>query len=251
MSHPLSQADEQRLLRNVQHLSDALDGSSDLTATDVAEKIAAEHGYGPDMIRLLCRSYNTGATLYQREASKGILDKHASFDLADAETVIERLYSSNTGKRAAAEPLPSERELTRLFESAQAPKVSTEIKRAGDPLPYLYDPAEQALRREQTRLKSAVEDSRNALYRSRSRFYEALSQFGDYFKRASHERDFSYPEVRFAAQHRYGNSGLAALDVVADRNGYTVKTASAPRKAIDWGKAPFSLLQEFLKAESA
>lgn len=252
MSHALSRSDEQRLLRNVQHLSDTLDSDTDLTATQAAEKIAAENGYGPDMIRLLCRSYNTGATLYQREANRGVLAKHASFDLADAETVIERLYQS-PAKQASDAVLPGANELSKLLAyaaPARAPRMEI-VKQAGDPSPYLYDPAERALRSEQARLKSAVDASRSAVYQARDRFYASVGQLGDYFKRASHEREFSYPEVRFVAESKYGQSGLAALDVIADRNGYTVKTASAPRKAVDWEQAPFSLLQEFLKAASA
>lgn len=62
---------------------------------EAVEKVARDMGFGPGKIKLVCAAYNTGCQTAQFEANKNILDKLASFPLADAENVTAAIYGNH------------------------------------------------------------------------------------------------------------------------------------------------------------
>lgn len=74
--------------------------------TAALTKVAMRDAWGPEVIRLVGRSYNTGAQEHQRENAKTALDKFASFELADPEAAIAELFKPDSSvKLASVEPV--------------------------------------------------------------------------------------------------------------------------------------------------
>ena len=74
---------------------------------DAITKVAEEHGYGPDIGRLMARNFNVTKTLAHFEAFKDDYEKRASdFDVADAEVVASRLENSLKKKASKKASVP-------------------------------------------------------------------------------------------------------------------------------------------------
>jgi hypothetical protein len=89
-------------------LRDALDSVVDLVNAgtnpdDAIVKVASQRAIPPGHIGLMVAAYNTGRTTRHREAPSLLLDKAADFPIADAPTILERLYPSKVKSAAAIE----------------------------------------------------------------------------------------------------------------------------------------------------
>ena len=63
-----------------------------MSPTDAVEKVARDNKFGPGWVRTLTWACNTAQQLAQMNSNTSILDKFASFDLADPDVVIDRMY---------------------------------------------------------------------------------------------------------------------------------------------------------------
>lgn len=257
MSNPLSKEAESNILSAIQNICDSVSGHlSAESLKTAAVKAARDHGFGPDMIKLMCAGYNTGATTYQRETGGNILQKHASFPLADAEAIIREVYPEtspakvaelaqstvvspeyssppkNLAKRAAEQPL-----MMKVAEE-KIPLTYEREKKAADPVKILG---------ESRRLQHEIKEARHAVLYAEEQLIGTVSKMASYFKRSSLDRKWNYGEVNYTAAKRFGKVGELVMKAVAQHNGYLVETSAMPKKAIDWKSSPFVELAECVK----
>jgi len=95
----ISAATERKLLAAIDSTAELINDG--MTPNDAIVKVADMHGVTKSEIPLVVHAYNTGRTNRQRETADDILLKTATFELADTDTILERLYPS-TVKTAAA-----------------------------------------------------------------------------------------------------------------------------------------------------
>jgi hypothetical protein len=70
---------------------------------DAIVKVAADHSIPAGHVNLMVAAYNTGRTTRHRESHSSLLDKAADFPIADAPSILERLYPSRVKSAALVE----------------------------------------------------------------------------------------------------------------------------------------------------
>jgi len=92
--------DEDKLLKAATQVRSLVDSGQ--LPNDAVEKIAREYDLKPGQIELVSYSLNTGRQLGQLRNNKDILNKFASFPVADPNEVIRRIYPSTEEKQKEA-----------------------------------------------------------------------------------------------------------------------------------------------------
>ena len=250
MAKPLSKEAEQTVISAIQTICDSI-SAQPLTKEalqSAAVKVSQEHGFGPDMIRLMCAGYNTGATAWQRERHTDILKKHASFPLADADEIIAAVYPAASPEKSAAVQLsrsvdPVYAQPPRRYVPGDLPVMH---KTASETIPLAKlaaaptDP--HKLLHQTKQLQDQIKEARTRARRAEEELLVQTSQLSQYFKQAS--RRWLFGEVKYAAAKRFGKAGQLVLQAVADLNGYTVGTELMPKQAVDWRQEPFTLVDQ-------
>lgn len=104
MSDVVDTEHEERLLKAAEHLNALVDKGT--SPTDALEKIAREQKLNRGDVDSLAWGHNIGHQLGQWRAGGNILDKMASFPLADPAVVQQRIWGQEAIAKAAAAPLP-------------------------------------------------------------------------------------------------------------------------------------------------
>lgn len=86
----LSKEAEQKLIGAIERAAGYVNDG--MAPNDAIVKSAAENNVPAGHINLMVHAYNTGRTTKQREQGEGTLEKAADFQLADADTVRNRLF---------------------------------------------------------------------------------------------------------------------------------------------------------------
>jgi hypothetical protein len=95
----LSKEAEQKLIQAIEKAAEYV--NSGLAPNDAIVKSAAEHSVPAGHVNLMVHAYNTGRTNKQREQGEDTYEKAADFNLADAETILARLYPKQVKTSAA------------------------------------------------------------------------------------------------------------------------------------------------------
>lgn len=246
MTLPLSKTSEDKLLRSIdgicEELPEKIATARELTAAAV--KQAQEQGFGPDMIRLMCHGWNNGAVNHQRERSTGILEKHASFPLLDAEEVIRQAFGPEPAEKTATVATDYQRAPAR-----ERPRNETLIVTPGRDKTAAED-TEYAFRRnygQAQRLNRDIIAARSSWRNCERELLHKVASLAEYFKR-DRTREWLFDEVDYAVTRRHGSLATAVMKAAGDLNGYTVKAANLkPRRAVDWTKTPFTLVADAVK----
>lgn len=256
MPETLNHAEEQQLLNSVKKAVDLVEQGS--SPDDAIEKIAREESLGPGKIRLVAHAYNNGQQLSQWHRGGQILDKLASFALADPQRVIDRIFHGPTPKEKAAQDAidpdyhfpPSWLDRRQQEKRAQAPLPLP----AAAPLePYQKDPM-SALNRaygDIEREKKAAEEASRLASRAEDNVRLKVAQLVNYFKQASYSRiPFEYCE--HACRSYFGNPSLPLLDIVYKQARLREKRASdklpVMSNGINLRAEPFTIIREAIKA---
>lgn len=251
----LTTNDEQKLLDGVKQAVDLVE-NHDLSPSAAVEKVAREEQMGPGYIRLMCHAYNTGRQTAQREANGLILDKMASFRLADAREVTRAIYPEETvtPKQAALASAISEdydRPPTWIDTRDHRKAASVELT-YDDPKPeeYAADPLLKLsgvyadLRKKQAH----AERLRGKHAEARDKMYSKLADLSLYFKQASMDRIPSYV-AEDAAITYYGPAAKTLFGYIHSRNFSKDKRAAdlpSPTQEVDLSSQPFPLIRECL-----
>ena len=256
----LSKSDEQKLLDGVKQAVALVDDKG-LTPDAALQKVAEDLQYSPGFLKAACNAFNTGRQLAQWNENDSVLDKLASFPLADYDNIHDKMWGKAQEKVAAAsftqpkfltydEQFRQEllnRDLSAFTKSASAePELSpmaadeqadNRTKRAYASYDYLNRLAEEA-RREKTAAASQLE--------------KTVGQLEDYFRKFAHDR-LSLAHVQHAAATYYGTAGKALMHHIADQlpnekraSDYT-SSWSGFQLAVDRTQEPYTLIEASIK----
>lgn len=222
------------------------------------EKVARDEMYGPGQIRFLCAGYNTGRQNCQRLSNTNVLDKLASFPLADATNVIKSIYEG---------PSPAEKKAAdRVHDDYLAPPtwLADEDRRTAAlaPLPGGVEktaaaaapvtPAKSLTRQlaDVDREKRAADEAGTNAAKAEDRVRGHVYELVQYFKKYANER-LPFNFVEKSAEMYQGAVIKPLMDLIYDGAGLTEKRAddSLPvsRQPIRWDRMPFSALRDCMK----
>lgn len=218
----LSKSDEQRLLDGVKMAVDLVDNQG-LSPNAALQKVAEQMHYSPGFLKSACSAFNTGRQLAQWNTNESVLDKLASFPLADYDTIHDAMWGKSQEKVASVSALPpalpsyedaTRRELlaydlssfTKAASAEVAPHIADEqggirVKRAFDAFDY-----HRRLTEEARRQKQAAEDRLNL----------RLHLLEGYFRKFAYDR-LPLAQVEHAAAVHFGEPGKQLMAYVAGR----------------------------------
>lgn len=253
----LSKSDEQRLLDGVKLAVDLVDNQG-LTPNAALQKIAEQLHYSPGFLKAACNAFNTGRQLAQWNSSESVLDKLASFPLADYDTVHAAMWGKSQEKAAGdltlSLTLPSYEDVTRQelldYDLSGFTKTAAElephvvdeqggqrVKRAFDAFDY-----RRRMREEARRQKQAAEDRLNL----------RVHLLEDYFRKFAYDR-LPLAQVEHAAAVRFGESGKQLMAYVA-ASFPKEKRASDHRttwggfhEAANYAREPYTMIEAAIK----
>lgn len=244
----LSKSDEQRLLDGVKMAVDLVDNQG-LSPNAALQKVAEQLNYSPGFLKSACSAFNTGRQLAQWNENQSVLDKLASFPLADYDTIHDTMWGKSQEKVAQVSALPPRLpsyddavkqellnyDLNTFIKAASAevdPLIADEhagirIKRAFAAFDYHRRLAEEARRQ-----KQAAEDQLNL----------KLHLLENYFRKFAYDR-LPLAQVEHATSIRFGETGRQLINYVAER---FPKEKRASDHRPSWGgfQAPVSYNQE-------
>jgi hypothetical protein len=208
----LSKEDEKRVMSALERTIQLTNGGA--APDDALSKVAEEEQFSPQIIQRMAEAYNVSKTLSHMKKASGP-DKASSFPLADAASVVERLYPKkpvSPAEKAAAFGVPdaySGPETGKYMDSNPAPKLPE--KRAG--LEYPRDENESAARAINAR-RELIRGEKRASSEHRICWFNLLDQLktaGQYFRQVFHE-PFASVQTKVAADH--GLVGRHVMDLI-------------------------------------
>jgi hypothetical protein len=256
VSETLNQTEERQLLDAVKRAVDLVDGGK--SPDEAIEKVARDEGYGPGKIKLLAHAYNNGRQLNQWHGTGNILDKLASFTLADPQRIINSIYHGPTEAEKKAHDAvdpdyafpPSWLEQPSMEKRARAPLPLPSTP----PLePYQRDPME-ALHRAYgsvQRAKQAADEAARLASAAEDTVRLKVANLVTYFKQASYNR-IPFEHCEQACRNYFGNESLPLLEIVYKQAHLREKRASAKIPVMVQGvnlrAEPFTIIKEAIDA---
>jgi len=254
----LSKSDEQRLLDGVKLAVDLVDNQG-LSPNVALQKVAEQLHYSPGFLKSACSAFNTGRQLAQWNDNQSVLDKLASFPLADYDIVHDAMWGKSQEKVAQVSVLPPKLpsyddavkqellkyDLSRFTKAASAevePHVADEhagirIKRAFAAFDYHRRLAEEARRQ-----KPPAEDRLNL----------KLHLLENYFRKFAYDR-LPLAQVEHVASIRFGEAGRQLIDYVAERFPKEKRAADHRaswggfQAAVSYDAEPYTLIETTIK----
>ena len=253
----LSKADEQQLLDGVKAAVDMVDNQG-LSPDAALQKVAEKYNYSPGFLKAACNAFNTGRQLAQWQANDSVLDKLASFPLADFEKISANMWGKpkekvahvsynvpefNSYEKQARQELLN-MNLSSFVKQASETNQPTvdelannKVKKAYDHLDYYRRLADQA-RTEKTAAASRLDASLGAL--------------SDYFKKSEYDR-LPFAQVEHAVAAYYGKVGSSLMDHVAELFPREKRASAQPKnwsgfyQGVNRNVAPFPLIDAIIK----
>lgn len=252
----LNPQEEEQLIGAVKQAVSLVDGG--MSPDKAIEKIARELSYTPGRIRFLCHGYNQGTQLSQWHEKKNVLDKLASFQLADADKVIQAVYGGPSETEKAASAVIHDDYLTPpTFFADQEKRASalTVLPGVGaeKQASVAAAPAKSLSRQlaDIDREKRAADEAGTQATRAEDRVRGHVNELVCYFKTKTASDRYSFAFFEKAAQMYQGNIVTPLLDLVYHGSGLTEKRAddSMPvsSEPIRWDRMPFSALKDSVK----
>lgn len=254
----LSKEAEDKVMSSIEQVCSAVDEGLDPTAA--LKKVAEDNNLSGEFVKLVGHGYNTGAVTFQRESSNGILDKHASVDLADVESVVDAMFSTKVETKAAMAR-------STVISDEYAP--GARIKRASAPRPAVksasamakkeMDPEKEKKLDGSTKYRRAIrfvdtykaneKKAREAYVDAQDSLMQKLSAFAAYAK--FHKADL--PTILAAAGTTHGVAGESVVKYACALYGFDIQPADLTKFAgvIDWSKAPYATIVEAIEAGKA
>ncbi len=253
----LSKADEQQLLDGVKTAVDLVDHHG-LSPDAALQKVAEKYHYSPGFLKAACNAFNTGRQLAQWQANDSVLDKLASFPLADFEKISANMWGKQKEKVAQVSyNLPefnsyekqAKQELLNMNLSSFVKQASVtnqqtidevandKVKKAYDHLDYYRRLADQA-RTTKTAAASKLDASLGALK--------------DYFKKSAYDR-LPFAQVEHAVAAYYGKVGSSLMDHIAEFLPQEKRASAQPKnwpgfyQGVNRSSAPFPLIDAIIK----
>ncbi len=254
----LSPSLEHKLLEAVDGVSMHVNNGE--TPTDALFKVASDLQLMPPFIRLVGNSYNTGEAAMRRESSS-VLEKLASFPLADADDAIQRIYgdekapNQKEAESSVSGDYDTSPQYTRLDHARKTASAHAKSLPALELPPgyvsgYAPDYGEAFGKKYATvhKLRSSLESSKQAVLRAKREWETSLQRLRGYFKQASFDRA-GVGEVENRILAGGGDPFLTKMmDYVhyhscPSEPRHSEKQASLMSK-VDWNERPYDLVKE-------
>lgn len=253
----LSKADEQQLLDGVKTAVDLVDHHG-LSPDAALQKVAEKYHYSPGFLKAACNAFNTGRQLAQWQANDSVLDKLASFPLADFEKISANMWGKPKEKVAQVSyNLPefnayekqAKQELLNMNLSSFVKQASVtnqqtidevandKVKKAYDHLDYYRRLADQA---------------RTAKTAAAFKLDASLGALKDYFKKSAYDR-LPFAQVEHAVAAYYGKVGSSLMDHIAEFLPQEKRASAQPKnwpgfyQGVNRSSAPFPLIDAIIK----
>ncbi len=257
----LPAATEQKLLTVIEKTA-ALVADEGLSPNEAIIKTAGEHQLRPSEISLVVHAYNTGRTGRQQHDGGDPFEKSAEFELADTESILERIYPS-TVKTAAA--IAQDTAVAAEYLFGPVPMLERkrwQEKRADNtdwttfngikitpppPLPRDNTHRIRVAMGDAGRQKTAFEESRRVASHAYDTLARRFNELTEYFRQPN-----AYPlaAVKEAAVLLHGRSAAVLCDQLAAVAPHIVKLATtrATVHDLDGTATPFDLIAATLAA---
>lgn len=253
----LSKTDEKLLLDGVKSAVDLVDNHG-MSPDDALQKVAQKYNYSPGFLKAACNAFNTGRQLAQWQANQSVLDKLASFPLANFENISNKIWNKSEEKTATTSYIPpqfnsyekqAKQDLLNMNLSLFTKQASftnqptideianNKVKKAYDHLDYYKRLADQS-RTEKTAAATKLDASLGALKL--------------YFSKSAYDR-LPFAQVEHAVAAYYGKVGSSLMDHMAECFPREKRAADQPKnwegfyKAVDRNKTPFNLVDAIIK----
>jgi len=256
MANTIDSTEERQLLEAVKKAVDYVDGAG-LSPDAAIEKVARAEQFGPGKIKLIAYAYNTGRQTGQWDTGGNVLDKLASYPLADPDKIVQSLYNSaSPAEKQAAARLPEEYafppgwlEMQQREKVARAP-LPMEMPK---PTELQRDPVEAFHRATGNikRAKHAVDQLNREASSAEDAVRRNVFQLVSYFRKAAHDR-MPFEHVECVARTYFGPAAQPLMDVVYGQARLREKRAGALppilTNAINQRAEPFSIIRDCVKA---
>jgi len=252
----LDEREEGALLDAIKRAVDLVDNKG-MTPSEAIEKVARDDKMTPGTIKVVCAAYNTGRQTAQREAHTNILDKLASFPLADADAVIKSVYhgpSEAEKKAAVAVHADYAAPPSWLRQPGREKLASAPVSLVDKPLePYKPDPM-TALNRAYgsvAKAKQAADEASRQASAAEDRLRTKVAELVTYFRKSPSIR-LPFETVEKAAYAYFGSPVQPLLTIAYQRSRLREKRASADhviqKVPLNLNAEPFSIIRDCVKA---
>lgn len=253
----LTYRDEEALLGSVKKAADYMEADSTLSPTAAIEKVAREDKLGPGHTKAVCHAYNNGRQISQWGSEETLLDKMASFPLADFEAIERSMWPGGEAgeKQASADDATiingihsdynfgPEWVTRRNLAVKRAEVAALREKEAAEaePEPKLR-PSAYAVHEKRASVLASLPAARGRFSEAREKAAQATDQLIDHFRRK--QSSHGLPEVAYAASVYYGQPGRKLMGHVAGRLGEKL-AAELPAfvSAMPVNQAPMTLVE--------
>lgn len=245
MASNLTHDDEQLLLNSVK-TAVALVDDQQLSPNDAIIKLATDQKLQPGYVRSVVSAFNTGRQMAQWNRGQTVLDKLASFPLADYDTIHAALWGKAAEKQAAvvisdeynAPPSWVNRDRNLYLQRLDlSPLLSPALEKSAS------ETTDESLRRCRTQLERAERDyqQKSAEY---SRLYDNVQSscrnLINYIKQSG-PKTAPLPSIKVASEAYFGAHGKALMDYVEPQiPGHKEASARVPFAV---GSKPMALVQ--------
>jgi hypothetical protein len=259
----LSKSDEQQLLDGVKKAVDLVD-NRDMSPNEALQKVAKDMDYSPGFVKAACNAFNNGRQLAQWKANDNVLDKLASFPLANYDEIHDSIWGSQEEKAASVNSqrplfMPKfasyedearqqllDMDISTFEKSASAREPSPEEKDYEGELRIKLAFNKVEFRRRQ------FEDARRDKVAAEDNLNLKIHLLESYFKKFAYDR-LPLAQVENAAAAYYGKPGAALVSYVADRFPSEKRAADHQptwagfNQPADRNAEPYTLISECIK----
>ena len=258
----LSESDERRLLEGVKLSVDLVDNQG-LTPDAALQKVATQLEYSPGFLKAACNAFNTGRQLAQWNGNDSILDKLASFPLADYNAIHDAMWGKTQEKAASASGQPRFRTYADMERQTylDATLAVTEKSASAEEVHPLV--AEEHASNRMKKAFDAHDNSKRMLEVARAektaaegRLNFKIQTLGDYFAKFAQDR-LGFAQVEYGAATYFGEAGKALMDCVAERFPREKRASAYPKnwkgffQPVDRTKEPYTLIADVIKQADA
>ena len=255
----LSPQAEEKLIGSLKQAV-ALVKTDGMTPDQALTKIATEQQWGREMIKFASHAYNTGSQTAQREANDNILDKLASFPLADPDKIIAEVFPTDV-KTAAEIELSGVSDEYRVGPNFLQKRDYAARQKAAAAAPWYPEVEHPELKPEpevkmaadwnqHLKLKRAMEEARHESALAYENLLKCAGELGDYFKQSPSDR-MSFAEFEKVCEVFWPGT-KHIRDYVVNRNHMKEARATdatpTPSFTINRSEAPWTLIKSAVDA---
>lgn len=220
----LSKSDEQKLLDGVKQAVDLVDNQN-LSPNAALQKVAEEYQYSPGFLKAACNAFNNGRQLAQWKANDAVLDKLASFPLADYDAIHDKMWGASQEKVASVSPFGPKFES--YDDQARSELLNMDLssfEKAASDEPELHplaadEHADMRAKRAYSSYEFArreLEEARREKVANEDRLYLKMHLLENYFKKFAYDR-LPLAQVEHGVATYFGEPGKALMQYVAER----------------------------------